>query len=153
MQPQQPVYSNKCFRIDEDDCHLYSCRSLAQQDTKTSSSTDVASTEATNESPMVTNDPPQPIIETQQIFKIKKRDQKHNQKKIFSRGNQGNATVTKMMFFLKRTGIRGMGKYYRKKYEEFRAKKGIKLSLKDVKNLEELKGKMTDYVEDEFSAE
>ena len=50
------------------------------------------------------------------------------------------------MFFLKRTGIRGMGKYYRKKYEVFRAKYGIKLALKDIKNLEELKEKMTNYV-------
>ena len=113
----------------------------------------MASQEAVNESSMVTSNYATAVKEAQPIFKIKKRDQKNDEKKIFSRGNQGDATATKMMFFLKRTGIRGMGKYYRKKYEEYRAQKGIKLSLKEIKSLEEMKGKMTDYVKEEFSAE
>ena len=110
---------------------------------------------------MVTSDSAQADKETQPIIKKNKRERKYtekkinkrDQKKIFSRGNQGNATASNMMFFLKRTGIRGMGKYYRKKYEVFRAKYGIKLALKDIKNLEELKEKMTNYVQYEFGTE
>lgn len=44
----------------------------------------------------------------------------------------------KYVFFLKRTIIRGIGKYYKKKFQAYRQQNKIKFELKDVKDLAEI---------------
>jgi len=54
------------------------------------------------------------------------------------------------MFFFKRSILRNMSTYYRKKFKSFREQNDLKLVLKDVKDLDEISGILHKFAAHEF---